>query len=321
MIDPAAFLGKPLPEMMRVLDKLDAAALPALVELHGPAALAEAVTCRPADMMVTTIGDTDLPADHPQVEVPGVVLVHLLGGGGQGWVYAAKTQATGKIVAVKVLRSDTGVAQSWALREASICCRLHHPNILRIFQAERAGPYWVVIMEMIQGKDLDKNGLTSPELRACVREVADALDYLQRRGVVHCDVKPSNILLRRKNHRPVLVDFGIAQDLARPEEITAIYGTPYYMPPEAFGAGRPDSSWDAYALGVTVASVLGVRQQYSALSTLRTAKCEGSFDQDLAQALGAIVDIALRNWILDLIDRRPERRRLALEQTQARLAA
>jgi serine/threonine-protein kinase len=204
------------------------------VELHQVEAQTEVVTCRPGDMMVTTVfEDAELPYDHPPVDVPGVALEQYLGGGGQGWVYAGRVRKTGKLVAIKVLRHQYVEAKGWAAREALVCSRVRHPHILRIFETHAAGEFVVVVMEMIQGAELHARPLPAERLAACLLKMADALRTLHDNNIVHCDVKPANILLRRVSGEPVLVDFGVAWDMTADQDAAALFGTPHYLPPEA----------------------------------------------------------------------------------------
>jgi serine/threonine protein kinase len=325
--DPAQFQGRPLAEMMAALARADAAEVWAgwqgKVELYGPdGSLTEPALSRPG-LLMSTLAEAQLPADHPSVHVPGVALESFLGGGGQGWVYAARVLATGRIIAVKVLRSEYVAAQGLAAREALLCARLHHRNILRVFQAQPAGEFWVILMELVQGPELDTEALTPAAFRACFAQLADALGTLAQMRIVHRDVKPGNILLRRLDRSPVLVDFGLAVDLGRlPSESPEISGTPFFMAPEAFGDGAPDPSWDAYSLGVTAAVLLHGRDDpYPNLNTLRDAKLSGAFDRWVQSSLDRIEDGEMREWVGGLIEHDGSRRLAALETARQWLAA
>jgi serine/threonine-protein kinase len=229
-------------------------------------------------------------------------------------------KATGHIVAVKVLRADVETAQNSAAREALLCARVRHRNVLRVFKTQAAGPFWVVIMELIQGPELQESHLAGAHLRACFVQMAEALRELRKQQIVHCDIKPSNILLRRLDNSPVLVDFGVALDLSQPLNEFNLFGTPYYMAPEALRRGKPSFAWDAYALGVTAAALLSVRLQPDSLDALRGAKYSGEFEQGLQHGLKQIADARLRDWIVALLHNDPEVRLAAVETAANYLA-
>ena len=317
MGEPKGYLGRPLPELLADLSKAGPAELPpslgSEVELYGPA-LSESVTARCDHLLSTVVQDAYLPANHPEVSVPGVELESFLGGGGQGWVYSGRVAETGKVVAVKVLRSVDPKAAARAAREANLCRRVRHPNVVRVFQAEPAGPFWVVVMELVQGRLLSRETLPPGGLRSCLARLADALAALGRAKVVHRDVKPANVLLRHLDHSPVLIDFGLAIDCEEPHESAAgISGTPLFLPPEALRELRPEPSWDAYSLGITAADLLGAAfADESNMMALCTSKLAGEFDAKVRGWLGGFADPTLAAWVAGLLDAKPHRRLAAL---------
>ena len=120
---------------------------------------------------------------------------------------------------------------------------------------------------------------------------------------MHRDVKPANILLRRPDRSPVLIDFGLAIDLAELTDFAAdLSGTPFYMAPEAWRDAPPDPSWDAYALGVTAAIALaGQPKMRTDLPSLRQAKLTGAFERTVADGLAGVADGDLTRWVSRLL--------------------
>src|SRR5438128_2561665 len=211
-LEPQRYLHLPLPELIRDLAVADPGDLPLArlqsVELHGPGLRADDRTESLAyggNDISTVANDARLPDDHPDVEIPGVVLEQFLGGGAQGWVYAGRVRATNKVVAVKVLARGYDDALAWGAREALLCARVRHRNVLRVLRAQPVGAFWVVLMELVQGEELRRGTLSGAEARACFGALADALVALARSRLVHRDVKPANILLRRPDRSPVLI--------------------------------------------------------------------------------------------------------------------
>jgi serine/threonine-protein kinase len=274
--------------------------------------------------ILSTIENVFLPPGHPHVEIPDVTLETYLAGGPQGWVYVGRVRATGVKVAVKVLRGNYVQTGGQAARQAMILAKFAHRAILRVFQFEPAGAFWVVIMELVQGDDLAHCRLLGHQTRSSFGLLADALVSLAKARVVHRDIKPGNIVLRRQDHTPVLVDFGLAVDLSnplwKPDEFIA--GTPIYMAPEALSGARPEPSWDAYSLGITVITVLLGQNNwpYRNLSDLITAKQSGEFGRAVEESLARVEDAAVREWCLVLIGGDAVRRLSALEVARAWVA-
>lgn len=241
-------------------------------------------------------------ADHPDVEAADVELKRLLGRGAQGAVYLARLKTSGLFVAVKVFDSRSESAESPAVREVRIASKLRHPNVIRLFGCHRAGRHWVVVMELLQGRPLSGNELLRRELRDVAMPLADAILALASARVVHCDIKPANIV-RRADGSPVLIDFGIAIDLDATPASQSFGGTPLFMPREAFQSGRPEPSWDAYALGVTILT-LHDRDRLPAFTSsaeFLLHKINGTFDDMLDRAARRIRDRPLRDSCRGLI--------------------
>jgi len=329
-LEPERYLHMPLAELVRDLQSADPRDVPLPkphgVELHGPGLRAEDQTESLAyrdDNVSTLANDTRLPDEHPDIEVPGVVLEHFLGGGAQGWVYAGRVRTTNKIVAVKILARGRDEALGWGAREALLCARVRHRNVLRVLRAQPVGAFWVVLMELVQGEELRRGTLSGTEARACFGALADALVALAGSRLVHRDIKPANIILRKPDRSPVLIDFGLAVDLAEQGQNPAeLSGTPFYMAPEAWRDAPPDPAWDAYALGVTAAVVLvGPPALGRDLPTLRRAKLSGDFERLLGHGLDQVEDAEMRRWIGRLIVAEPAVRRAALDEARAWAAA
>jgi serine/threonine-protein kinase len=308
MLSPIQFAAAPLTDLVRALAKADPTDVPIVpgdVRLHG------ATVIQPSPSADTQPEDVRLPDDHPDVEIPGVDLESYLGGGGQGWVYAGRVRTTKKIVAVKVLSRGRD-AQDWGAREAILCSRIRHRNVLRVLRAEPVGAFWVVLMELVIGDELGKANLRLDETRVCFGQLADALSAIARNRLIHRDVKPANVLLRRPDRSPVLIDFGLAIDMNETIADSAdLCGTPFFMPPEAWRDGAPTPAWDAYALGVTAAIALaGSPDMPTDLPSLRQAKLSGVFERRLTRAIG---DGAMREWIERMTAPEPAKRMEAVE--------
>ena len=247
--------------------------------------------------------------------VPGYEVLGELGRGGMGVVYLARHVELRRLVALKmVLAGDHAGAQEIARfgREAEAVARLQHPHIVRIYEmGEHQGrPFFA--LEYIDGGSLSQwlNGKPVPasQAAALVAKLARAVHYAHEHGILHRDLKPGNILLRRKSEirnpksekepahtvsdcglriadfEPMVADFGLAKQVgdgasasaathwASQTQSGAILGTPSYMAPEQAGANRKavGPAADTYALGAILYELLTGRPPFEAATPLDT---------------------------------------------------
>ena len=203
-------------------------------------------------------------------------LVRELGTGGMATVYLAHDIRHDRQVALKVLRADLG--QSFGaerfLREIRLAAGLSHPNILPLFDSGEAGGSLYYVMPRIEGESLRDRLERSPHLpvKEAVRiavEVADALDYAHRHGVVHRDIKPENIMLQ--DGHALVADFGVGKALSvvgtrTPTEAGLSVGTPAYMSPEQAAGDEVDGRSDLYSLGCVLYEMLVGEQPFTGTS-------------------------------------------------------
>ena len=187
-----------------------------------------------------------------------------LGRGGMAEVYRVFDQERGVTLAMKVLREELAEDRVFLRRfqrEAQNLAKLQHPNIVRFYGLEQEGALAFILMDYIEGLTLrrvifDAGGpLPMQRVLAILQPVCSALNYAHRQGIVHCDLKSSNIMVD-KNDKVYLTDFGIARmtDMATSTLIGA--GTPAYMAPELILGKDPTPPSDIYALGVVLFEML-----------------------------------------------------------------
>jgi hypothetical protein len=190
-----------------------------------------------------------------------------IGRGGMAIVYLARDQRHGRDVALKVLRPELAVTlgPDRFLQEIRLAAGLAHPHILPLHDSGEADGLLYYVMPFVPGESLrdrlEREGqLPLVDALTIAREVADALDYAHRAGVIHRDIKPENILLQAGH--AVVSDFGIARAIsaAGSRRVTAVgttVGTPDYMSPEqSAGAGSVDGRSDIYSLGCVLFEML-----------------------------------------------------------------
>jgi formylglycine-generating enzyme required for sulfatase activity len=220
-------------------------------------------------------------ADGGRQQLGDFRILREIGRGGMGVVYSALQLSLEREVALKVLPAHltlqpTAVARF--KREALTAARLEHPGIVKVFAVGSEGDTHYFAMERIDGQSLDRLSeslrgdapidlLTVRRLVAVLADVADALEHAHRAGVVHRDVKPSNVMLRLDG-TPVLTDFGLAREETLPSMTASgsLAGTPYYVSPEQ-ASGKPgliDHRSDVFSLGVTLYEVLTHRRPFDA---------------------------------------------------------
>ena len=197
-------------------------------------------------------------------------LEDVLGHGGMADVYRATDLVLGRVVAVKLLREVTaeGSERERFTSEARTLAALNHPNLTTVLDAGVAGERPYLVMELVDGPTLGECCAgTALERRRVVHiggQLADALAYAHGSGVIHRDVKPSNVLLA-EDDRTLLTDFGIARLLNQTTHHTrsgTTIGSPAYLAPEQVRGEPPSTAVDIYSLGLVILEALTGRRAY-----------------------------------------------------------
>jgi tRNA A-37 threonylcarbamoyl transferase component Bud32 len=207
-------------------------------------------------------------------------LVRRIASGGMGEVWAADDTVLGRRVALKVLVEELAAdehATRRFVREARASARLAHPNVARVYDFGRDGGAPFLVMELLEGETLagrlDGGPLPPAEVARIGAAVADALDAAHRRGVIHRDMKPSNVMLTPDGEVKVM-DFGIAAAAGETHSTTGsgLYATVAYVSPERV-EGRPATpASDVYSLGAVLYELLTGRPPFQGASPALVAR-------------------------------------------------
>jgi len=209
---------------------------------------------------------------HPDApKIAGYILVSRLGSGAFAQVWRAWQIRTRKQVAVKVFTQRSGVNWLFLQREVERLIRLDkHPHIVSLLDADLTGEPAYFAMDLMEGGSLDqfvgegKQSAPARKVAKWMEEICEALSYVHGKGLIHCDLKPANVLLDEEG-RVRVADFGQSRIVT---ESTGALGTIFYMAPEQAVTSdeaadvHPDVRWDIYGLGVTMWAVLTGKVPY-----------------------------------------------------------
>ncbi len=240
-----------------------------------------------------------------------------LGEGGVGRVYEAVHHPTGRVVAIKTLRTEHGspASQRLLVDEAAAAAQLAHPGIVELVDVGRDDQgRMFLVMELVRGSSIESWGSAFPGLATVLRaasEITDALATAHAQGIVHGDLKPGNVLLTAAG-RVKITDFGIAHviDPLRKSERRGVQGTPYYMAPEQLVDLESISPpTDLYALGVMLYELLSGREPYASEGTLADMLARKLHHvQPFVPRRGLIVSPELSSLVMDLLTPDPRMR-------------
>jgi len=189
-----------------------------------------------------------------------------LGEGGMAIVYQASDLMLERTIAVKILRKDFSKSKAFQERfkeEARAAANLTHPNIVTVHDFGFDNDRLFIVMEHVPGTDLKqiikKSGaLPADHASRLFIQACAGIGYAHRAGLVHCDIKPHNMLVT-PDHRLKVTDFGIARALAsvkHDEQSQAIWGSPAYFSPEQAAGRAPSPASDVYSLGIVLFEML-----------------------------------------------------------------
>ncbi len=237
-----------------------------------------------------------------------------IGRGAMGVVYLGYDPKIQRRVAIKTLDYDQlshEQMDEWRtrfFREAEAAGRLSHPNIVTVYDVGEEGNLGYIAMDYVPGPTLEeftnkKTLLPLQELLPLMVQVARALGYAHRQGIIHRDIKPGNIILNREDNRVKVTDFGVARIGDTSQTRTGIIvGSPSYMAPEQFKKSRVDGKADLFSLGVTIYQLLSGHLPFDSDDLAKTAylitnekhRPIRELRQDLPRAMSIFINKALQ---------------------------
>ena len=239
-------------------------------------------------------------------------LQRVLGRGAQATVWLGWDPKLQREVAVKVINADASVdaVTEW-LTEARATSALAHPGIVPVYEADQDGKAVFLVFERVDGPTLAEKirglgPMPAREAAELMREVLDALAFAHTRGVVHRDLKPTNILVG-SDGRARVMDFGIAAKLAEAHD-GRIVGTPGYISPEAAAGRRATPAMDVYSAGMMLGQLL-LGTHLRPIPSTADAALRQAIEEDVAWPAGKVaVDDKLRSMVMRATARAPEAR-------------
>lgn len=245
-----------------------------------------------------------------------------LGEGGMGMVYRARHLQLDKPFALKIISpafADDGEARARFNEEAKLASAISHPNIVSVVdygEDARLGAY--MVMELVEGDPLIAPGTVPMSVRrACdvIAQIADALDHIHKRGIVHGDVKADNILLSpeqntggRRRSIARLLDFGLARRAGVVRDEDQVSGSPHYLAPERALGKPPTVATDIYALGVLTYLLLTGTLPFDGNIVEILLRHVQEEPEQPSKRLGDAIDPALEALVMRALAKAPDQR-------------
>ena len=251
-------------------------------------------------------------------------IIRKIGDGGMAFVYEAKDRLLNRIVAVKVLRPEFVDDEEFLAkfkREAEAVANISHPNIVNVYDVGCDGKVTYIVMEYVDGqnlKEIIKSEGTLDEYTALdiTKQIAKALGAAHKKGVIHRDIKPHNILISKEGRNVKVADFGIAKAATNSTmtNIGSIIGSVHYFSPEQ-AKGKPvKNNADLYSLGIVLYEMLLGKVPFKGDSPISIALQHINEDIEFSSEEKTRIPQSIRTLIKKLTEKSPEDRYQSSEE-------
>jgi serine/threonine protein kinase len=267
-----------------------------------------------------------MPTETPEPELLAgrYEIVRDLGRGGMADVLLAKDLNLQRQVAIKILRQeliDDPAFRVRFLQEARSAANLVHPNIVTVFDFGHDADRYFIVMEYVEGTELKtlirrRGPLPVDDAVQTMIQICAGVGYAHRAGLVHCDLKPQNILIT-SDGRAKITDFGIARALAAidaEEHTDIVWGSPQYFAPEQAAGGPPSPASDVYALGVILFEMLTGELPFEAADPTLLGELHQVAPPPSLRSLNPAVPASVEQIVFKVLSKEPSARYRTADQ-------
>ncbi len=263
----------------------------------------------------------------PHRTIGKYLITDVIDEGGWGIVYKGVHESLNLPVAIKMLKHAMAMDKDFSNKfenEAHVIARLNHRNIVQVYDIEHLYRTIFIVMEYLSGQSLKDvlegvPRLPFPQAMSLLIQTGEGLEYAHQQGIVHQDIKPGNIFVRkRKRNRVKIVDFGLACPAGTGDDLD-LAGTPYYMAPEQIDGDLVDERTDIYSLGITAFEMFTGQKPFPGPNVGEILKAQREWPVPDCCSVNSDLPIELNGFIQRATQKDPSMRHQTMSQVLADL--